>query len=471
MSPNFWGCRCCGNQGVYDVLSYDFDGSIVRRQYHGHGGYNLIDGAKPGWKISVSVDQGVVVCASDTNLSSMEDSRSGNATRLHEGWISYEHLLVSDSLCLAGLADGRLARGNWRVSKKSHGGDWWVSCTSVVNNSSETSKVRVKRAWKLTEGVTLDSMPAYNVPVGDLDGDIWQTPESGPWTYWNGTYLDPELFVDGTIPQSVLGGDQVIDSYYGSTFGNNGSSRFGFDGRISYADLQTESYPDRYQFYQGGAMLHYSAPFAWVNRFPGYDDGPVSYGNTGDTIEGAVSVALGELFRRVGEGSDANVLYYDSGLSDFIDLDTPIASIDENNHWHGIRHMYIPSGSHKSKTGFCVYRELDLNDTEVSHDLLGNTYWPTKVRSVTSPFGTIGGSAAIPKDVFVKDGFMYALLPDESDAKYWRRLVKIDIEDFSVVWTKAPPEDWQCFHSITLEGDALWAAVSASDGSVFSNPT
>lgn len=462
MSPNFWGCRCCGGS-VYDVLGYNLDGDIVRRQFHEHGGYNLEAGITPGAKISVSADADVVICASDTNLSVMDNDRNGNATRLQQGWITSNRILIGDPACLAGIAEGRLARGGWRISKKSKDGDWWASCVSVVDNQYGTGKIRISRAWKLSIAQSLDSMPAYSVPVGSLTNDEYQDLDPSPyWTYWNGLYLQSEQFVDGTIPQSVIGGEQVMDGYYGGSVGNYASGQFGFSGKIPYPTLQTES--ETYQHYRGGAMMYYSFPFAWTNGLPSYDDGPVSHAES-DSIEAAAVVSLGDLFRRDGEGRDANVWYYDESSEDFVDLDTSIASVD-GTQWHGIRHNYFPSGAFRQKQGLCIYRELDLGNTQTSHDLLGDNEWPTLVRSVSNPFGT----NILPKDVFAKDGYLYVLLPDESDSRYWRRLVKIDISDFSVVWTKTPPEDWQCFHSITLDGDMLWCAVSASDGSVFENP-
>ncbi|TXH43416.1 MAG: hypothetical protein E6Q97_34145 [Desulfurellales bacterium] len=490
--------RCCGD---YDVLAYSIDsGAIVKRQYHHHGGYNLNEGGiKPGMKITVSADSDMVVCASDTNLSWMRKSERGEATRLHVGTFSSQNLFTGNTLVNEALDNGELVRGRWRLAKKSHSGDWWVSCTTIRTASGPQQYYY--RAWKLSNSGTLRGMPVQVPSLGflisDHESDYYEdgSLHTGD-NYWCvqpvlSSFYAPERFVDGTIPQSVIGGDQVFCAPMGLDPTTDPiAGQFGFDGIISNTEKFLPPVNDldvsrARNYFKGGAQLYYDGFFAWCNRFASIGDGPV-FGRkgTGSDPNQCITVSLGTTSARLPVDfptsfNDASAKYYDTGTSSFVNVDTQIGTVDEDQHWHGIKWAQTTNdsqdlgdvyGGFQLKLGTCTYRELDFT----SPHALGSIDWPELVRSQSSPFGTItyNGTTydALPKDVFVADGFLYTLLPDEENPYYYRRLVKIDLSDFSVVWTKTPPEDWQCFHSLNLSADRIWVAVSASDGYVFEDP-
>ena len=511
---HFYGCTCC--DGKYDVLAYNLDGYVVRRQYHGHGGYNLNDGYKPGLKISISADSGDVVVASDVNLSIMDDSKNGEATRFYIGQFSS---YATGQQWFDHLNDGGLVRLSWRVAKKANtnGGKWLVSCTSkFLNGGSDPNPLNnllnYYRMWLLDQ-ISLTGVSVYAQPpqlaAGAL-GSFLMGNDTLDWLdtdpYYNGTSVFTwyagtaaglasfSALVDGHVPQSVLGDDVAWNYPYG--IGGTGLPshpiRASADGYIAVADIEDQistgplKFVEASHYYYGGAMLHYDGAFAYTIRTQSTDDGPVAGTN--------VHWSLHQTWIRPATGytltaSGGMARYYDIDTEGLAVLKGGIVSIDEAQHWHGfnitswgdagINYGY---GLFKAKIGNVNYIEVDFTDMRDWDDWFSgstpetdlNNQVAASVRKLSNPFGTVMVDGiernCIPKDVFCRDGFLYTLLADEDDPRYWRRLVKIDLTDFSVVWTKTPPEDWQCFHDLALNGDRIWVAVSASDESVFTDP-
>lgn len=487
----------------YDVLAYSLDtGRIVKRQFHHHGGYNLEAGIRPGMKISLSADAGNVVCASDTNLSIHPATMSGEANRVYAGVMSSRHLFTGDEIALDRLDAGGLVRGKWKIARRAYDGEWWAACTSVslVEGHIGPTPARLYRAWKLDGSGALRAMP-QQIPFGLIDGDeesdfFGDFGDYGAGNFWaSGTTepYAPQFFVDGTTPQSVIGGDQVWCAPMADDGNPPVAGLFGFDGITSDADLREPplSSSDEVRgdwYYRGGSQYHFDGRFAWCNRFVSDDDGPVM-GAGLDSLGRQLSVTI-SLSRFTGRDAtsspvtfiDSPAYYYDPGSEDFERVCTQIACVSDER-WHGLEYSQATSGAvdlgwlygtMKPKIGDVVYRELDFNSLHDMEDGAVDPQWPELVRSIDSPFGTVDfeGSpvSALAKDIFVQDGFLYALLPDESNPYYWRRLVKIDLSDFSTVWERTPPKEWQCYHSLSVSGSRVWVAVSASDGSVFVDP-
>lgn len=509
MSPNFWGCRCCG--GEYDVLGYSLDGNIVHRQYHGHGGYSLEKGYKPGIKVTVSADSGDVVCASDTNLSIMSDSRSGEAERFYAGTLSS---YATGQQRFDYLADGGLLRFNWRVAKKANtnGGKWLVSCQSQflrlyypLSTNPQNHIELYKRMW-LLDRISLSGISTNGVPLsltdpdhtdwiqltGDRDSDwAWDDPQVGGSVFcWNAGsypyYYDFKYLVDGHIPQSVLGDDVVWNNDYTIGSDENRPARASVEGYIAESDVEDDisggplRYVEASHYYWGGATLHYDGSFAYTTQSQTNSDGPVATKN--------VYWSLHQTWTRHPggfpvQGDKGAALYWDTVGGNVTRLFGAIVSMDENQHWHGFSINSWSDGQFLPKTGSVSYIELDFTDMRDWDDWFSGDTPETdlhnraaaSVRKLDNPFGTVSYNGSnvhcIPKDVYCLGGFLYTLLADEDDPRYWRRLVKIDLTDFSVVWTQTPPKEWQCFHDLAVSGDKIWVAVSASDGTVFVDPT
>jgi len=103
---------------------------------------------------------------------------------------------------------------------------------------------------------------------------------------------------------------------------------------------------------------------------------------------------------------------------------------------------------------------------------------PLLLKYFTNPFGSVtlsDGSvrSKVPYNMFVTGGFLYAMICDDTNPWYFRWICKyrVGVLGLELIWKIEPEHDWQCYHSFCVLGSEVWAALTASDGYVFENPS